>query len=146
MDPTAFDTLTRAFTTAGSRRRLLVRLVAALPLAGVLAARADGPAATAAAQRNRQQRNNRGNNNQNNNNQNNNNQNSNGGVGSGDADCGELNHACCAGNRCSDDDLACVFVLGTGDTCLQCGDLGQPCCDDNSCIQGTCDGGMCQQP
>jgi hypothetical protein len=139
MDPSAFDALTCAFTTPGSRRRLLARLVAALPIAGVLAAREDGPAATAAAQRNRQQRNNRGNNNQNNNG-------GGGGVGSGDADCGELNQACCAGNTCSDADLACVFVLGSGDTCLQCGDLGEPCCDDNSCNQGTCDGGMCQQP
>ena len=48
MDPTAFDTLTRSFMTAGSRRRLLARLVAALPIAGVLAARVDGPEANAA--------------------------------------------------------------------------------------------------
>jgi hypothetical protein len=47
MDPTAFDTLTRSFMTAGSRR-LLARLAAALPIAGVLAAREDGPEANAA--------------------------------------------------------------------------------------------------
>ena len=73
MDPTAFDTLTRAFTTPGSRRRLL-RLASALLPAGLLAARRE---AASAAERNRQPRNNNQNNNQNNNNQNNNNQNNN---------------------------------------------------------------------
>ena len=38
MDPTAFDTLARAFATGGTRRGVLRRLVASLPLVGVLAA------------------------------------------------------------------------------------------------------------
>ena len=37
MDPSAFDALTRSFQTAGSRRWLLRRLVASLPLLGALA-------------------------------------------------------------------------------------------------------------
>ena len=48
MDPSAFDTLVRSFATADTRRRVLARLVAALPLAGTLAAREDGPGANAA--------------------------------------------------------------------------------------------------
>lgn len=47
MDPTVFDWLTRSFTTAGSRRRLLPRLVAALSLPGAVGLLKDGPAAKA---------------------------------------------------------------------------------------------------
>src|SRR5262245_66347762 len=36
MDPTAFDTLVRSFAAAGTRRRLLRRLVATLPLGSAL--------------------------------------------------------------------------------------------------------------
>ena len=44
MDPSAFDTLVRAFATVGSRRRLL-RLVAALPFGGALLAGEDAAGA-----------------------------------------------------------------------------------------------------
>jgi hypothetical protein len=93
MDPSAFDALTRSFQTAGSRRWLLRRLVASLPLLGALAVvgeeevgaeRPHERLARRTQQRNRKQRNrrrrnknNNQNNNQNNNNQNNNNQNNN---------------------------------------------------------------------
>lgn len=48
MDPSAFDTLVRSFAAAHTRRRVLARLVAALPLAGALVSRENGPGAHAA--------------------------------------------------------------------------------------------------
>jgi hypothetical protein len=45
MAPPAFEALTRAFQTGGSRRRLLRRLVASLPLVGVVAGGAEESAA-----------------------------------------------------------------------------------------------------
>jgi hypothetical protein len=69
MDPSVFDALARSFQTAGTRRRLLPRLVASLPLVGTLAAM--GGAQGSAARRHNKQRNNHNNNNQNNNNNNN---------------------------------------------------------------------------
>jgi hypothetical protein len=45
MDPTAFDTFARSFATTGSRR-WLVRLVAMLPLGGLLSGLPQDEAAT----------------------------------------------------------------------------------------------------
>ena len=64
MDPSAFDTLVRAFASGGTRRRLL-RLVAALPIASALLASGDAASAERpldrlrrrTEQRNRKQRN-----------------------------------------------------------------------------------------
>jgi hypothetical protein len=88
MDPVAFDTLARAIAQAGTRRRLLGRLLVGVPLLGALApGREEALAAERplerlqrrTPQRNRQQRNNRrrNTNTNNNNNQNTNNKNNN---------------------------------------------------------------------
>ena len=156
MDASAFDTLARAFTTTGTRRRLLT-LLAALPLGGALTIRGAEEAAAErpvdrlqrrTKQRNRKQRNQL----QQNQNQNQNNNNGsgggggNGGGGGGGGDgnlgapaaCGQLNQPCCAGNTCSGGaDVVCVFVVGGGGTCLQCGSPGQPCCTGNTCSAGS---------
>src|SRR5829696_5688661 len=71
MDPSALDTLARSFHVSGSRRRLLRRLVASLPLLGALAVVSDEEGAAErpidrlqrrTQQRNRKQRNKRRNN------------------------------------------------------------------------------------
>jgi hypothetical protein len=119
MDGSQFDTLARAIAQSGSRRRLLARLIASLPVVGVLAVVGAGESAAErpidrvqgrTPQRNRKQRNTRNNNNQNNKKNNRNNRNTNDGGGA---------------------------RLGAGDACLTPAD-----CASGACCQGTC----CQPP
>src|SRR5262245_57404717 len=119
MDPFAFDTLARSIAQAGTRRRLLRRLVATLPLGSALLT-GGGEEATAGEhprdrlrrrtkQRNRKQRNTQNSNQNSNQNQNNNqnqknNQQNNGG-GLGDSQCGSTGDDCtqnsdCCSNNC----------------------------------------------
>jgi hypothetical protein len=152
MDPSAFDTLARSVVQAGTRRRLLARLLVGVPLLGALAVGRENEAAAErpidrlqqrTQQRNRKQRNNQ-NNNQNNNNGGgggggNNNKGGGGGGGNLGAPvpCGQLNQPCCAGNTCSASaDLVCVFAVGAGGICLQCGAPQEPCCPGNTCSGG----------
>jgi hypothetical protein len=139
MNPTAFDTLARAFTTAGSRRRLLARLVAALPAVGVLAAREDGPAASA-AKRNRQQRNNPNNNNPNNNPNNNKNRN----KGKGQDPVCTVGQICGQPSTCPTDCFCVQSVEGpnfciqfTADNCLT------RCTSSAECAGGFCATAQC---
>src|SRR5215213_3752665 len=106
MDPTAFDALARSFTAAGTRRRLLRRLVASLPLLGVLAVVGEEEVGAEhpldriqrrTQQRNRKQRNRKQRNNNNKGNNNNNNAGGGGGGGGGDLGAGAPCDVCPSG-------------------------------------------------
>ena len=144
MDPSAFDTIVRAFATVGTRRRL-VRLLAALPLGGALVglgqeAGAEKPHERLhrrTEQRYRKQRNrNQRNKNQNQNNKNNLNNNGNnkhdndGGGGGGPCNAKKCPQGCCAGRTCA-----------AGNSVAQCGTGGaacQACATGELCVSGTC--------
>jgi hypothetical protein len=120
MDPVAFDTLARAIAQAGTRRRLLGRLLVGVPLLGALApGREEALAAERplerlqrrTPQRNRQQRNTKQNN-QNKNNNNNNNKNPNKNQNNGPGTGRPLD--------CPDQHIECWTTAGGG---LECGEL-----------------------
>jgi hypothetical protein len=172
MDPSAFDTLTKAHAQQGTRR-WLVRLLASLPLIGALAVVSDDAGAAErpvdrvqgrTPQRNRKQRN------KNNNNQNNN-QNNNNSKGSSNqqskkcrssADCGGrpcCSRTCCQGpaNQCNPAGKCCApncngkecgpDGCGNGGTC-GCG-AGGTCTRGTVCPSGqicTCPGGLACNP
>ena len=133
MDPTAFDTLTRAIAQSGTRRRL-VALLAALPLSGLLTDLAQDEAAAErpidriqrrTPQRNRKQRNNQNRNNNNTKNQNNT-------LQSAGPPCNakKCPQGCCAGRTCA-----------AGNSAAQCGTGGaacQACPTGQLCVSGTC--------
>ena len=145
MDPSGFDTLTRAIAQTGTRRWLL-RLVATLPLAGALTTISEEEAAAErpidrvqgrTPQRNRQQRNKKNNNNQNNKNKKNNN-----GGGGGSR---RTSSACVAtGNICSQDSDCCsgnCFNFVCAERVTQCSQGGT----STQCVPPAkgCAGGSC---
>jgi hypothetical protein len=157
MDPTAFDILTRWFATDSTRRRLLRRLVATLPMAGVLVATRDDAAEAErphqrlgrrTQQRNRNQRNN----NRNNNKKNNQNKKKNKGGGLGGSQCSTTGSVCeqnsdCCTNNCFN--FACankVTQCSDGGVTTPCrppanGCAGAQCCHGSvSCNEGCCPG------
>lgn len=141
MDPIAFDTLARSFVTPGSRRRLLGRVLAALPLAGALGAWEDEPGTSVAhpverIQKRRRHHHHKG-----------------GSLGCSQCEAGET---CCGGN--------CTSLASDSDNCGACGNAcpalgmctGGRCCvlplapnlPSNCsatlpCCAGTCVGGTC---
>jgi hypothetical protein len=162
MDPTAFDTLTRAIARSGTRR-WLVRLVTMLPLGGALAPRGADEATAQrpidrvqqrTQQRNRKQRNNNQNTNQNTNQNRQSTKNNGGGSGRlGTPDpCQGCPGRCCTGSSgrawcCSQNDSCCGDGVTQALCCIanqSCctGALGAQCCDPNE----TCCNGQCCNP
>src|SRR5262245_7318923 len=151
MDPTAFDTLVRSLSTADTRRRLLGRLVAMLPVSGALLtsrheAGAEHPnqrLGRRTPQRNRKQRNNNKNNNQNNKNQNKS-QNNKGVASPGactpDGSPCQQSSQCCSGNCfnfvCADMVTQCS-AAGPVVSCTPPDSGGTGCCaSDFACCSG----------
>jgi hypothetical protein len=131
MEPATFDTLIRSLSSAGSRRRVLARMLGALPLAGALATLGDGREADAAhpaarIQKRRARRRTRARRRQDHQHELQTRDNGSGGNTGGDQakpsdckdECNESYRDCAS--DCGDDDFGCVLACSqTRDLCLE---------------------------